>query len=280
MSKARLWGRCLTLAVCLWVVVPLHAARAEGAFERHISEAVRLYEDLEYELALEQLERARSVPHSEEEEATRLLYQGLISADLGSWEAARVAFRSALALKPDAKLPIRISPKVSREFESQRSRVQTELARKRKDAPRVAEARPVSPTPEGVTPVAPQPAEPRDEVAQPELVPSRPEQPVAQTEAQAPWMRRVPVVSMVLLGAGVAAGGTGTVFGLSSRSQLEDARAAQSREDLVAYHGQAQRSAKTANILLGTAGVAVAGAVVTWLLMGEPGTPVAEEGAR
>ncbi len=278
MSKACHWVRYLTLAACLWVAVPLHAARAEGEFERHIAEAVRLYEDLEYEQALDQLESASKVPHGTEQEVTRLLYQGLISADLGEWRAARAAFRSALSLNPDAKLPIRISPKVSREFESQRIKAQAALVQKRKDSPTVAESWPEFPEP--VIPVEPAPvAEPR-EVARLDLVPALPEEPVTQTEAQASWMRRVPVVSMVLLGAGVAAGGAGTVFGLSSRSQLEDARAAQFRADLVEHHGQSQRSAKTANIFFGTAGAAVAGAVVTWLLMGEPGTVVAEGGAR
>ncbi|WP_164010897.1 hypothetical protein [Pyxidicoccus trucidator] len=283
MSKACLWGKCLTLAVCLWFV-PLSAARAEGGFERHISEAVRLYEDLEYELALEELERASKVPHGVEEEVTCSLYQGIISADLGRAEAARAAFWSALVLKPDAKLPLRVSPKVAREFESQRTKVQAELARKRKDSPRLAESRPVDPGPEAGTAVEPTPVQPLTpeprEVARPELVPSHPEELATQTEARASWTRRVPVVSMVLLGAGVAAGGAGTVFGLSSRSQLESARGAQFYDDLEVHHGQAQRSAKTANVLFGTAGAAVAGAVVTWLLMGESGTATAEGGAR
>jgi tetratricopeptide (TPR) repeat protein len=285
MSKACFWGSCLTLAVCLSVVFPPSAARAEGAFERHIAEAVRLYDDLEYELALEQLERASKVPHGTEEEVTLGLYKGIISADLGRWEAARAGFKSALVLKPDAQLPLRVSPKVRAEFESQRTKVQAELARKRKDTPKLAESRPAAPVPDAMTPVAPtqvmpsQP-EPREEVARPELVPSRPEETAPRVTAGKSWARRVPVVSLVLLGAGVAAGGAGTVYGLSSRSQLKDARGAQFREELVERHGQAQRSAKTANLLFGTAGAAAAGALVTWLLMGDSATPMAQGGAR
>ncbi|WP_228564971.1 hypothetical protein [Myxococcus sp. AB036A] len=46
------WRWCLSLAACLSVVIPAHAARASSEFERHVAEAVRLYDDLEYVLAL------------------------------------------------------------------------------------------------------------------------------------------------------------------------------------------------------------------------------------
>ncbi|MCP3136946.1 hypothetical protein [Pyxidicoccus xibeiensis] len=281
MSKARLLGRGLTLAVCLWLVLPLHTAWAQGPFERHVAEAVRLYEDLEYEQALAVLESAGTVARGPDEEATLGLYKGIISADLGRWDAARARFRAALQLKPDARLPLKVSPKVSREFESQRAKVQAELTRKRK----VAQSRPVIPVPEPVTPVEPslEPPPPTEtpvaEVARPDLVPSSSEA-AAEAEVAASRKRRVPVVSLVLLGAGVAAGGVGTVFGLSSRSQLEDARLAPQERQLEDLHGKAQSSATTANILFGTAGLAAAGAVVTWLLMGDSEAPVAQEGAR
>ena len=85
MSKTHTGGRVLTFAVCLWVVLPLHAAGVEGVFQRHIAEAVRLYEDLEYELALEQLERASTAPHGRDERVTLGLYKGIFNADLGKW---------------------------------------------------------------------------------------------------------------------------------------------------------------------------------------------------
>jgi tetratricopeptide (TPR) repeat protein len=284
MSKARFLGRYLTLAVCLWAVVPARAASAEGEFQRYIAEAVRLYDDLEYEQALEQLERASKVPHGMDEDVALGLYKGIISADLGRWEAAREAFKSALMLKPDARLPLRVSPKVTAAFEAQRAKVQAELARKRTDTPKIAESRPGAEMPGAVPPVesgqVSQQSKSPEQVARPDLVPTRPEEPAAQVTTGTPWTRHVPVTSMVLLGAGVAAGGAGTYFGLSSRSQLDEARGAQFRDELVERHGQAQSSARTANILFGTAGLAVAGAVVTWLLMGDSGTASAQEGAR
>jgi hypothetical protein len=86
--------------------------------------------------------------------------------------------------------------------------------------------------------------------------------------------RRAPVVPWVLLGVGAAAGGAGTWFGLASRGHAEDARGARFQDELLERHAQAKREAKTANILFGTAGLAAAGAVVTWLLSPSSGPAV------
>ncbi|MFP2904646.1 hypothetical protein ACLESD_06225 [Pyxidicoccus sp. 3LFB2] len=302
------WGDFLVLVVCVGMAVPLHAARAEGEVDRYISEAVRLYEDLEYELALERLERARQAPHGEDEAVSLALYRGILSAELGRWEAAREGFQAALLLRPDARLPLRVSPKVEREFEAQRAWAQAELARKRQDSPRLAESLPSPSVPEAhgqVEPaqLMPPTSEPRAEAAPhasapvpsgaPEsardvvtgLVPPGTSDAAGKVVAGEPSagvspLRRVPVVSLVLLGTAVATGGTGTVFGLSSRGQLEDARGAHFRDEVVSRHAQAQRSAKTANLLFGTAGAAAAGALVTWLLMGSPEGAAPQGGAR
>lgn len=283
MSNSRPWGRCLSLAVSLLVVLPPRAARAETEVERHIAEAVRLYEELEYELALEQLERASKVSHGTEEEVTRFLYMGLISADLGRWAAARAAFRSALMLNPDARLPLRTAPKVAAAFESQQEKVQAERARTRTGLLPLAKSRP--PAPDRVIPpeldkVSPLPAEPREQVARPDLVPARPDEASRQLVAERAWTRSVPIVSVVLLGVGVAAGGVGTYCGLSSRRQLDEVRGRLFRTEMMGPHAQAQRSATTANILFGTAGMAAAGAVVTWLLIGDKGTATVQRGVR
>jgi hypothetical protein len=101
--------------------------------------------------------------------------------------------------------------------------------------------------------------------ARTDLVPSS-----TQAQAMEVRERRTPLAPWVLLGVGVAAGGTGTWFALSSRGQSEDARGARYQDDLLAHHAQAKRDARTANILFGTAGLAAAGALVTWLLSPSP----------
>jgi hypothetical protein len=75
------------------------------------------------------------------------------------------------------------------------------------------------------------------------------------------------VVPLALLGAGVVAGGLGAWFGVSANQRLDEARVEPFREDALAKFNEAQGSARTANVLFGTAGLAVASAVVTWFLL-------------
>ncbi|MCP3102458.1 hypothetical protein LZ198_26650 [Myxococcus sp. K15C18031901] len=247
------------------------SARAEGAesaVQRQLAEAIRLYEDLDYELALKQLQKASVLPHDASEAVSILLLQGIVKAELGRWEEAREDFHAALNLQLDAELPLHVSPKVAREFEAQRGTARAAVvAQKPKDVPTAkAEPRPVL-----VPPPATQPAEPTE----PEWAPSG-----SEGGGLALAGRRVPVLSMVLLGAGVAAGGVGTVFGLSSRSQVDEARAARTVPEVEDHHSKAQGSATAANVLFGTAVAAAVGAVTTWLVMGAPSesaSVVAEE---
>lgn len=277
------WRRCLSLAACIWIVIPVHAARADGDFERHVAEAVLLYDDLEYERALEQLERARGSLRGSRDRVTLALHRGIISADLGRWQAARDEFRSALLLEPDARLPLRVSPKVSREFEAQRALAKAELARRRKDSP-TREAARVEQSEVDTDSIADASSGlPAALTPDQQATASSPMEVQGTTStSSAPGMhiggRQVPLVSLVLLGAGIAATGTGTVFGVSSRGQISDAREARFHEQLVEHHGRAQRSARTANVLFGTAGVAAAGALVTWLLLGERDEAVTQQG--
>ncbi len=287
MPIPRFRRKLLLLLFGLSGLMPLHAARAEGGFAEHIVEAARFYENLDYELALEQLQLARKLARSAEDTVTVALYEGIIQAELGQWEKSRVAFREALRGSPEARLPERVSPKLRRVFESQRALVQEEARAPRQDAP---------------TLVAPQPAP--VEVArtggeQPPEALSRASSKVGtEPPASAPTLRssatetpelgkvlqepstgqvrpsRVPVLTWALLGAGVAAGGAGAYFGLASRNQLADARSAMLRSELTETHSRSQRSALTANVLFGAAGLAAAGAVVTWLMNGSTAEPV------
>lgn len=74
----------------------------------------------------------------------------------------------------------------------------------------------------------------------------------------------------MLLGAGVVAAGVGTGFGLASHGQVEAAWGARYQSEVLFHQAEAQRSARTANILFGSAGAAVVGALVSWLLMPSP----------
>lgn len=288
MSKSCLWGECLAVFVCVSVAMPLRAQGAEGEVQRQITEAIRLYEDLEYEQALERLKHASRLPHGPDEAVSLSLLRGIIQADMGRWEAARKDFREALQRQLDAQLPLHVSPKVSGEFEAQRSKVRESMAGRRKAAPPAPAPQLVEAAPVEEKPLAQKPG-----VARPDLTPSNKEDKAPpewatsiveeDTDRASPGVRiagrRVPVVSWALLGAGVAAGGVGTVFGLASQSQVDDARAG-AVEDLGANRSRAQGSARTANILFGTATAAAVGALATWLFMGSADETVAQDGAR
>src|SRR6185436_14754700 len=95
-------------------------------FQRYVTAAARLYENLEYERALEQLDRARKLSKGIDDDVTVALYEGVIRADMAQDEPARAAFKTALYLRPDATLPVKVAPKVEQQFEEVRAAVKKE----------------------------------------------------------------------------------------------------------------------------------------------------------
>ncbi|MCE9668580.1 hypothetical protein LY474_12225 [Myxococcus stipitatus] len=269
MSNERPWRGGLSVLICLTVLLSARVEGAESAVQRQLAEAIRLYEGLEYELALKQLTKASVLPHDASEAVSISVLMGIVKAELGRWDEAREDFLAALSIQLDAPLPLRVPPKVAREFEAQRETARAAAAREREDAPTVSGTRP------GAS--SGQPGDGSRSTLVPE---STTEVSLSQEPGWAPSAkqgrglvlagRRVPLLSMVLLGTGVAAGGVGTVFGLSSRSHVTEARATETIKDLEAQQSKAQSSATTANVLFGTAAVAAVGAVTTWLVMGAP----------
>jgi tetratricopeptide (TPR) repeat protein len=273
------------------VLSPLHAARAQKARKqpsstpraqptrpdpneaaRYIKAAERLYEALEYERALEQLAQARRLPRSLAEDVRIALFEGLILSDMGRRGDARVSFKTGLLLDPDARLPVRAAPKVEREFEEIRDQVRKELGlpprpppppEARAEAPRQTDRPEAPPVEPGVVGRAPEPE-------------SRPWLPSSVRMGST----SVPTHSLALLGAGVVAGGVGGFFGLKSRGQLEDARAATYQQELADRRGEAVSSARVANVLFGAAGLLATSAVVTWLTAGGEEVSKTEEVAR
>lgn len=103
-------------------------AGPQTEFDRFLGAAMELHRSLEYERALDQLSRARAKAKSVEESKKVALYEGVVRADMGDWEQARAAFRTALLLDPAIALPPKVSPKVEREFEQVRFEVRRKLA--------------------------------------------------------------------------------------------------------------------------------------------------------
>jgi hypothetical protein len=117
--------RPLAVAVFLFAT---SALASEEDFQRFLNAAVRLYESLEYERALEQVRNAKKQAVTPDQQASAALYEGIMLSDLNKPDEARAAFKEALLLKPDATIPIKVSPKVSKDFEDTRLAAQKELA--------------------------------------------------------------------------------------------------------------------------------------------------------
>lgn len=298
-------SRVLVLGLLLLGSAP-RTAFAATTFENELAAAVRYYEDLEYERALKQLGLAQRRARTRPQRTRVALLRGILLAEMGRWSAARSAFRSALRLDPDATLPLTVPPKVERTFESVRAAVLKAQRRNKPSASPPEEAPPPVVVQAPDEPVAfselvvsaeptPSPAfEPASESSsEPSSVavasdrPEQPRQPVLTPEPPPPSLFQEPVVEaprgrpvtvpLVLLGAGVAAAGAGSYFGLASRGQVNDARAALYQDEANAHLEDARGNARLANILFGTAGLAATSALLTYLLMPGDSAPAAED---
>ncbi len=184
-------------------------ALAEEPVQAYLRAANKLYMQLEYEKALEQLQRAKKVSRGLDDDVTIALWEGVVSSDLGRNDDARAAFNTALALKADAALPVKVSPKVAAVFEKLRADAQKELAKNPPPQP------PEKPAPEEPPPPPP-PA-----VAAPEPVPP-PVVPVVTSTGGG--VRRASVVPFVLGGAGAVVGIVGGVVASGAASRLQTER--------------------------------------------------------
>lgn len=115
-------------AVALMVAMASPAVAADEDFLRFYNAALRLHEGLEYERAIEQLSLAKKQASTGDQMSLVNLAEGVVLADLNRMEDAMAAFKAGLLLAPDAKLPIKVSPKVMAEVEALRLKVKQELA--------------------------------------------------------------------------------------------------------------------------------------------------------
>lgn len=280
MPVQRLWkvGACLPL-VSLGALTPL-AARAEppsreaaerrpNELQTYLQAALRLYASLDYEQALEKLSRAKRYVHDLEDDVLVSFYEGIILADLNRKEQSRAAFRAGLLLKPDAQLPMKVSPKVAQDFEAVREEVRDELAalRKKEEAQRRAEA--------GTSSSGAQ--EKREEpgpTSAPSVEAPRPAiEPTVSTPGvttASPW--RSNGLSYGLMGGGVAMAGTGVFLGLSGLS-FNERKKDMTIDEAVQARATASTQLTVGTVLLG-AGLAAlgTGTALLFLPRGEPGT--------
>lgn len=105
-------------------LVPAGARASDPANDskRYLNSAIRLYQSLDYEKAVEQLRLAKQLPHSADDDVTLALYEGILLFELGQ-PGGGESFRTALSLSPDAQLPEKVAPQIRAAFDAERARM-------------------------------------------------------------------------------------------------------------------------------------------------------------
>jgi tetratricopeptide (TPR) repeat protein len=275
------------LALCL-LLVALPAGASEE-FARFITAASRLFENLEYERALEQLSNAKKFASTPDEQTQVALYEGVVLIELGRTEEAKAAFETALFLSPDAQIPVKVSPKVKAQIEAVRAQVKKELApilakkeaeekakreaeekakkeaeakaKKEADAKKLAEQQ-QQPQPKQEEP------EPKKEiVVENKLEPQPPvkdEHPIVieQPPPETPRKRGVPIGTIIFGAAGIGTVITAGIFGGGSQSAIQQGMSAMWQSDAAMFRQQAMDKALVANVLFAVSGALLVATII------------------
>jgi tetratricopeptide (TPR) repeat protein len=284
-------ARALALAVLALSLAPLAAHAQSADAQRYLIAASRLYENLEYERALDQLKKARGVSGGVDDDVNIALYEGIILSDMGKKEEAVAAFKEGLYLRPEANLPVKVAPKIQQVFTAtkndvlkemqpilakkkaeeekrlaeEKKRLADEQARKAAadaEAKRLADEEAKRKADEEKARLAQQTTDrPEDRNLTPP--PKDPNDPM-RVERRA--SSGVPIAPIVVGGVAVVAGGVGAAFGIMSSSEVTAARNATFQSDTITHLNQANTDALIANIAFGVAGAAAITAVITYFV--------------
>ena len=110
----------------LFAAGPAHAVSDE--VRKYLNSATTMFENLQYEKALKQLQKAKPKSAGAEDDMVIALYEGVMLAELGKDDKATASFKTALSMDPHARLPFEVSPKVEKSFEKARVQVEKLLA--------------------------------------------------------------------------------------------------------------------------------------------------------
>lgn len=95
---------------------------------RYLRSAIVHYEWLNYEKALEQIEKSRAKATTARDESSAAILAGVVLADSGRVKKAERAFTDGFSIDLDAPLPVTVSPKIAMLAEKARRRVRALLA--------------------------------------------------------------------------------------------------------------------------------------------------------
>ncbi len=253
----------LLLVVCL--LAPSAFAQSPEV-KKFVNAAITLYENLEYEKALKQLQKARAKAAGPDDEMKIGLLEGIVLADLGKEERSLTAFKTAFGLDPDAKLPVEVSPKVSVIAEKARANVRKFLApqlEREKEEKRVAEEKKRA---EEAAAKAAEQKKREEEARANASPPPRVERPVV---ASGPSGARVG--AWVSVGLGVASAGAATFFLVSAQAKYSALKAGTvPNVDALTTRDSGKTFATLGYVFTGVAVAGLAAAVTLFLVSGSP----------
>lgn len=100
---------------------PAQAAMGAITGNAHLAAAMRLYQKLDLDAALAELQLAESGAKENQDDMVQvLIYRGLIYAETGKLSEGTDQFKRALAMRPWAEVPPETSPRVAKYFSDAR----------------------------------------------------------------------------------------------------------------------------------------------------------------
>jgi tetratricopeptide (TPR) repeat protein len=253
--------KALVLVLCL----ALPAAAQNNEVKKFVNAAITLYENLEYEKALKQLQKAKLKAQGPDDEAKIGLLEGIVLADMGREEKALTAFKTAFGVDLEAKLPVDVSPKVQAVAEKARANVRKLLA-PTLEAQRLEEEKKAAAEQKHAEETARLAAEEKKRQDE-EAARNAPPPPLVtvKQESSGPSLRVLSLIPGVI---GVAAGGVGTYFLISAsnkyHSLVNGTVDASTASD---YRSSGPRDATIGYVLVGVGAAGIV-AAVTMLILG------------
>jgi tetratricopeptide (TPR) repeat protein len=112
---------CTASAVAVAEETAPAAPAKDGSQNAHLAAAVRLYQKLDLDAALAELQLAEDSARGNEDDTVQvLIYRGLIYSETGKLSAATDQFKRALAVRPWAEVPDGTSPRIAKNFSDAR----------------------------------------------------------------------------------------------------------------------------------------------------------------
>jgi tetratricopeptide (TPR) repeat protein len=100
---------------------PAPAAQGAATGNAHLAAAMRLYQKLDLDAALAELQLAEGAAKENQDDMVQvLIYRGLIYSETGKLSEGTDQFKRALAIRPWAEVPAETSPRIAKNFSDAR----------------------------------------------------------------------------------------------------------------------------------------------------------------